>query len=153
MRLAVSPYACLRQYQRQVRPKRRSIFHRLLTPRKHSVDQGHSDEERSTRCHIASASPPKDLNHETRQCSCVGSEIEWAKLWAESQDDARWRVARATDVSAVPKEQGKGKYHKLVDLASPWELPDVTFCEPDRSDSPLGDGIIFSNGIHLPFKF
>ena len=56
-------------------------------------------------------------------------------------------------ISSSQRAGEKEKHHKLVDLASPWELPDVTFCEPDRSDFPLGDGIIFSNGIHLPFRF
>jgi len=48
---------------------------------------------------------PIKPDHESWPASRVDSKIEWVKVWDSSEDDARYKVARATDVpdSELPK--------------------------------------------------
>ena len=97
---------------------------------------------------------PIKADHESWPASCIGSNIGWATLLASSDDDARYKMARATDVpeSELPRKPSKGKYAKIIYWESPWELSDVTSCELDTSKQKLGLNILLSDGRELPLK-
>jgi hypothetical protein len=84
--------------------------------------------------------------------SCVASEIDWVKVWAENRDAARYKVARATDLPHLAKKSVIEKYGKIEFWESPWECPDVTSCEPDDSEPRPGHGVLLSDGRRLPPK-
>jgi hypothetical protein len=104
---------------------------------------------------------PIKPDHESWPASCVRSEIEWAKVWASNSEEARRRVARATDVqeSELPTKAAKDnqKFAKKRYWDSPWEIPEVTSCELDMSgrkpgDHVLLDHVLLSDGRELPLK-
>jgi hypothetical protein len=90
---------------------------------------------------------PIKPDHESWPASRVGSKIEWVKIWASSEDDARYKVARATDVpeSELPQKPAKHKYAKISYWPSPWELDYVTSCNVDTSKPLPGNHILLSD--------
>jgi hypothetical protein len=97
---------------------------------------------------------PIKTDHPSWGSSCIERNIEWVKLWAYSEDDARYKVARATDVPdcQLPRKPSQGKYAKILFWESPWELPELTSCDLDTSDPKPGIDILLSDGRKLPFK-
>jgi len=97
---------------------------------------------------------PIKTDHASWPASCIGSEIEWAKVWASDCDEARSKVARATDVPELelPRKPANHKYGNTPHWESPWEIQDVTLCELDTSGSKPGDDILLPGGRRLPRK-
>lgn len=96
---------------------------------------------------------PIKTDHASWPASCVGAEIEWVKLWASDEHDARYKLARATDVPELqlPTKPAK-KYEKKIPWPSPWELDDVTSCDLDISEPKPGLDILLSDRRRLPLK-
>jgi hypothetical protein len=95
---------------------------------------------------------PIDPNHPSWPASCVGSDIEWVKVWASDCEEARSKVARATDApeSEWPTKPAKHRYAKKCYYESPWELREVTSCELDTSPPKPRDDILLSDERPLP---
>lgn len=91
---------------------------------------------------------PINLNHDSWQRS---KEKQAAKVLAYDCADARCKVARATEILGADLHSPKERYAKLTYEKTPWELPDVTSCEPDNSGAPMpANHIVMEDGRRLP---
>src|SRR5271166_4133367 len=88
---------------------------------------------------------PIDAGHGSWDRSSVKSQIAWVRLLANDRTDARTKCAKATLVH-IGQTPGP-RYTTITFPKSPWELPDVTSCEPDRSGCSLpADHILTADG-------
>lgn len=92
---------------------------------------------------------PINLNHDSWQRSMVKKQT--VRVLAQDCTDARTKAAKATKKLHGEFQSLKGDYSKLDCPISPWELPDVTSCEPDDSPAPMpANHIVLEDGSQLP---
>jgi hypothetical protein len=90
---------------------------------------------------------PIKPNHESWEVSTIRGQA--VRVLALNANLARDKVANAT---RIPVAVARPKYAKIELPKSPWELPDVTSCEPDASRPPPADHVLTDDGTLLPCK-
>jgi hypothetical protein len=93
---------------------------------------------------------PINLNHESWKRSKVKKQT--VRVLAHDCTDARSKAATATEtLEGIEFQPPKERYAPIVPPKSPWELPDVTSCEPDDSAAPMpANHIVTEDGSQLP---
>ena len=93
---------------------------------------------------------PINLNHESWNRSKVKKQT--VRVLAYDCTDARTKAATATETLEGSEFQPpKERYALIVPQKSPWELPDVTSCEPADSAAPMpANHIVTEDGSQLP---
>jgi hypothetical protein len=93
---------------------------------------------------------PINLNHESWTRSKVQKQT--VRVLAHNCTDARSKVATATETlegNEFPPR--KERFAPIIPQKSPWELPDVTSCEPADSAAPMpANHIVTEDGSQLP---
>jgi hypothetical protein len=92
---------------------------------------------------------PINLDHESWKRSKVKQTI---RVLAHDCTDARIKAAKATEtLQGIEFQPPKGRFAPLVREKSPWELPDVTSCEPDGGSGPMpANDIVTEDGSQFP---
>jgi len=91
---------------------------------------------------------PINLDHESWKRSKVKQTV---RVLAHDCTDARIKAAKAT-VQGIEFQPLKGRrFAAPVPEKSPWELPDVTSCEPDGGSGPMpANDIVTEDGGQFP---
>jgi hypothetical protein len=93
---------------------------------------------------------PINLEHESWKRSKVKKQA--VRVLAHDCADARSKVAKATEIlEEIEFQSPRGRFAPLVYEKLPWELSDVTSCEPDDSGAPMpANDIVTEDGSQFP---
>jgi hypothetical protein len=87
---------------------------------------------------------PINRNHESWKRSKVKKQI--VRVVAHDCTDARWKTMQAA--LELEYRPPLGPHAPIVLQTSPWQLTDVTSCEPDASAPPPSDQVVSEDGTH-----
>jgi hypothetical protein len=93
---------------------------------------------------------PINPEHESWKRSKVKKQA--VRVLAHDCADARSKVAKATEtLEEIEFQSPRGRFAPLVYEKLPWELSDVTSCEPDDSGAPMpANDIVTEDGRQFP---
>ena len=92
---------------------------------------------------------PINLGHESWNRSTVKKGT--IRVLAHDCTRARNKAAKATEILHAEFQTDDGHYTELNHSKSPWQLADVTLCEPDDSAAPMPPNhIVLEDGSQLP---